>query len=49
LISNDLGDIHDKGGYVQNGDIIPDGILKISESNEKAFKYKLSVNDNLFF
>ena len=41
MIEKAVNDLNDKGDVVEGVDIIPDGILKIFESNEKKFSYKI--------
>jgi len=49
LLMNAVTDLNEKGQVIEGAEILPDGMLKIFESNEKRFSYKISINDNCYF
>lgn len=49
LLGNAVTDLNEKGQVIEGAEIIPDGMLKIFESNQKKFSYKIQINDNSYF
>ena len=39
LLQNAVTDLNEKGKIIEGAEAIPDGMLKIFESNEKKFSY----------
>jgi hypothetical protein len=49
LLNSEMEDLNEKGQVIDGVENLPDGMLKIFESNEKKFSYKIQINDNAYF
>lgn len=49
LLHSTVKDLSEKSEVIDGVENMPDGMLKIFESNEKKFSFKIQINDNSYY